>query len=173
MHKLFIASIVAIGLCGAPGLWAQQGSDSVRQAQQALKDKGYDPGPVDGVAGRKTHDALRQYQQKENLNENGQLGPETMDHLGVKSGDSGTEMREAGSNMKHSYAKGGKDIGYGAKNMGSDVKHGDVVQGGKDLGKGVGHGVAKMGEGTGEAAKNAGKSVKDKATGDKKDQHPQ
>ncbi|HEX4231631.1 MAG TPA: peptidoglycan-binding domain-containing protein [Bryobacteraceae bacterium] len=170
MRKFFITATVAVGLCGVPALFAQQGSDSVRQAQQALKDKGYDPGPVDGVAGPKTHDALRQYQHKENLNANGQLGSETMDHLGVRSGSSGTQMKEAGSNMKHSYAKGGKDIGHGAKNMGSDVKHGDVVQGGKDIGKGVGHGVAKMGEGTGEAAKNAGKSVKNKATGDKKHQ---
>jgi hypothetical protein len=141
----------------------------VRQAQQALKDKGYDPGPVDGVQGRKTRDALKQYQQKENLNEEGRLGPQTKDRLGVKPGGSGTEMKEAGSNMKNSYGKGGKDIGHGAKAMGSDVKHGDVVDGGKDIGKGVGHGVSKMAQGTGEAAKNAGKSVKDKATGDKKD----
>jgi Putative peptidoglycan binding domain len=170
MRKLFIIATVGIGLCGVPALFAQHGSDSVREAQQALKDKGYDPGPVDGVQGPKTREALRDYQQKENLNENGQLGPETMDHLGVKSGGSGTEMKEAGSNIKHSYAKGGKDIGHGAKDMGSDVKHGEVVRGAKDVGKGVGHGVAKMGEGTGEAAKNAGKSVKDKVTGDKSHQ---
>jgi hypothetical protein len=170
MRKLFTTATIAIGLCAVPAMFAQQGSDSVRHAQQALKDKGYDPGPVDGREGPKTREALRQYQQKENLNENGQLGPQTMDHLGVRQGGSGTEMREAGSNMKHSYAKGGKDIGHGAKEMGSEVKHGDVVQGGKDFGKGVGHGVAKMGQGSGEAAKNAGKSVKEKATGDKRQQ---
>jgi hypothetical protein len=172
MRKILITSAMAVGLCSIPALLAQEGSDSVRQEQQALKDKGYDPGPVDGIDGPKTRDALRQYQRKENLDEGGQLGPQTRDRLGVRSGESGTEMKTAGSTMKHSYANGGKDIGHGAKAMGSDLKHGDVVEGGKDLGKGVGHGVAKMGEGTGHAAKDAGKSVKDKVTGDKKD-HPE
>jgi peptidoglycan hydrolase-like protein with peptidoglycan-binding domain len=172
MRKFLITSTIAAGLCSVPALWAQQGSDSVRQAQQSLKDKGYDPGPVDGVEGPRTREAARQYQQKENVDEGGRLGPQTMNHLGVRSGDSGTEMKSAGSTMKHSYTNGGKDIGHGAKAMGSDLKHGQVVDGGKDLGKGVGHGVAKMGEGTGHAAKDAGKSVKDKVTGDKKD-HPQ
>lgn len=171
MRKLIIASTLCIGLCGATALWAQ--SDSVRQAQQALKDKGYDPGPVDGVNGPKTREATREYQKKENLTADGHLGPQTMDQLGVRNSGSGTEMKEAGNNIKHSYTHGGKDIGRGSKEMGSDVKHGDVVEGGKDFGKGVGHGVAKMGEGTGEAAKNAAKSVKDKVTGDKDKDHPQ
>lgn len=169
MRRLFVASTLVIGLCGASTVWAQD-ADSVRQSQQALKDKGYDPGPVDGVNGPKTRTALRQYQQKENLNEDGQLGPQTKDRLGVKPAGSGTEMKEAGSNMKHSYGNGGKDVGHGAKEMGSDVKNGHPVQAGKDLGKGVGHGVAKMGVGTGQATKNAAKGTKDAVTGEKKDQ---
>ena len=31
-----------------------RGSTNIKEAQQALKDKGYDPGPVDGVMGMKT-----------------------------------------------------------------------------------------------------------------------
>ena len=38
MHKLLVSSTLALGLCFAPMLLAQ-GSDTVRNAQQALKDK--------------------------------------------------------------------------------------------------------------------------------------
>src|ERR1700761_654898 len=111
MRKLLIASTLCIGLCGTTALWAQ--SDSVRQAQQALKDKGYDPGPVDGKNGPKTRQATRQYQQKENLDADGRLGPQTLDHLGVQHASSGTEMKEAGANVKNSYSGGGKQIARG------------------------------------------------------------
>jgi hypothetical protein len=36
------------------------GDESVRQLQQALKDKGFDPGPVDGVMGPRTQAAMDQ-----------------------------------------------------------------------------------------------------------------
>jgi len=39
----------------------------VMAMQQALKDKGFDPGSVDGVMGPKTSSALRAYQKSENL----------------------------------------------------------------------------------------------------------
>jgi hypothetical protein len=43
------------------------GADSIKAVQQALKDKGHDPGEVDGAMGPKTRAALRDYQQKEGL----------------------------------------------------------------------------------------------------------
>ena len=57
--------------------------ENVRAAQQALKDKGMDPGAVDGVMGPKTQAALRDYQKKEGLKETGRLDAETMSKLGV------------------------------------------------------------------------------------------
>lgn len=168
MRTLITGSALAVSLLMTPGLRAQ-GSDDVRAEQQALKDKGFDPGPVDGVDGPQTRAALRQFQQKQNLQEDGKVGPQTRDALGLKPGSAGTDMKESGTNLKKGYGEGGKDIGHGSKEMAHDVAHGHPVDGAKDIGKGVGHGVAKMGEGTGHAAKNAAKGVKNAVTGDNKD----
>jgi Skp family chaperone for outer membrane proteins len=52
-------------------------SADVRSAQQALQDKGFNPGPIDGVKGPRTTAAVRDFQQKENLTVTGQLDAET------------------------------------------------------------------------------------------------
>jgi hypothetical protein len=141
-----------------------QGSDTVRAEQQALKDKGFDPGPIDGVDGPRTRSALKDYQKQQNLTADGVAGPKTLASLGVNQG-AGGEMSDAGSTLKKSYTKGGKDIGHGGKELGTDVKDGHPVEAAKDLGKGVGHGAEKIGVGTGHAAKDAAKGVKDAVTG--------
>lgn len=41
--------------------------EGTRQVQRQLAKRGYDPGPVDGVAGPKTQRALRQFQQSQGL----------------------------------------------------------------------------------------------------------
>ena len=51
--------------------------------QQALKDKGYDPGPLDDVFGSQTKAALIKYQRDKNLPE-GNLNMETLKSLGVE-----------------------------------------------------------------------------------------
>jgi peptidoglycan hydrolase-like protein with peptidoglycan-binding domain len=166
MTKILAGSVLGVLLCVIPVL--SQTRDTVRDAQQALKDKGYDPGPIDGINGPLTRAAVRNYQQKENINANGRLGQKTLDSLGVKHGSASTEFSAAGENLKHSYANGAKDMGHGTKDAGSDLKHGKVVDGAKDLGKGVGHGVGKMAVGTGHAVKNAAKGSKTAVTGDSK-----
>ncbi|MFD1891827.1 peptidoglycan-binding protein [Ottowia beijingensis] len=55
---------------------------TVRQAQQRLLDKGYDPGTVDGISGPRTANALRQFQRDEGLMATGRLDSETMNALG-------------------------------------------------------------------------------------------
>jgi peptidoglycan hydrolase-like protein with peptidoglycan-binding domain len=52
--------------------------------QQALKDKGFDPGPMDGVIGPKTTAALKDYQKSENLAMTGKMDRDTAVKLGVK-----------------------------------------------------------------------------------------
>ena len=52
-------------------------SADVRAAQQALEDKGFHPGPIDGIQGPRTTAAVRDFQQKENLTVTGQLDAET------------------------------------------------------------------------------------------------
>jgi N-acetyl-anhydromuramyl-L-alanine amidase AmpD len=55
----------------------------VREAQQALKDKGYDPGHVDGVIDSQTRAAISAFQGHEGLAVTGTLDVETADQLGV------------------------------------------------------------------------------------------
>jgi peptidoglycan hydrolase-like protein with peptidoglycan-binding domain len=61
---------------------AQSGDrEQVKAVQQALKDKGHDPGEVDGAMGPKTEAALRDFQKKEGLKATGTADAETMAKL--------------------------------------------------------------------------------------------
>ena len=62
------------------------GKASVKRVQEALKTQGHDPGPIDGVMGPQTQEALRAYQRSQNLTETGRLDPETSEKLGVAGG---------------------------------------------------------------------------------------
>jgi uncharacterized protein (TIGR02594 family) len=53
------------------------GTRSVREIQQALKDKGFDPGEIDGVWGRNTIAAVKEFQAKEGLRVDGIVGRNT------------------------------------------------------------------------------------------------
>jgi len=55
----------------------------VRQAQRALRDLGYSPGPIDGIVGPQTHAALAKYQDAEKLSVTGGLDLETMARLDI------------------------------------------------------------------------------------------
>jgi peptidoglycan hydrolase-like protein with peptidoglycan-binding domain len=162
MGKVLASIVLGISLCAISAL-AQNG-DTVRSAQQVLKDKGLYSGSVDGIYGPLTRKAVRSYQQQQNLTADGRLGPQTLSSLGVQESTPGTSFGKAGSQVKNSYAAGGKDVGRGGKEFGSEIKHGNVVEAGKELGKGVGTGAAKIGEGTGHAAKSAATGVKNAVT---------
>ena len=56
----------------------------VRAAQEALSDKGYDPGPADGLMGPRTRGAARAFQRDQGLAVTGQLDDRTLVALGVK-----------------------------------------------------------------------------------------
>ena len=59
---------------------AQEAVD-VRGAQQALRGKGFDPGPVDGKIGPRAKAAIRDFQSKEGISATGQLDNETRTRL--------------------------------------------------------------------------------------------
>jgi hypothetical protein len=58
-------------------------SGLVRSVQQALNDKGYNAGPMDGQWGPATEDAVRKFQRASGLPETGQLERPTLNALGV------------------------------------------------------------------------------------------
>jgi peptidoglycan hydrolase-like protein with peptidoglycan-binding domain len=55
----------------------------VREAQRALRDLGYDPGPIDGTFGSQTRTALEKYQLAERLPVTGELDAPTIERLDV------------------------------------------------------------------------------------------
>jgi peptidoglycan hydrolase-like protein with peptidoglycan-binding domain len=74
-----------------------QSSAAVREAQQALQQKGFDVGPIDGVMGPKTSAALREFQQAQGLKSSGRLDQQTLSALNVQADirSSGASARDA------------------------------------------------------------------------------
>ena len=70
----------------------------VRGAQQALRDKGFDPGPVDGRMGPRTTAAVREFQSKENIIASGQLDAETRGRLMTSRTDSSAPAASPATN---------------------------------------------------------------------------
>jgi peptidoglycan hydrolase-like protein with peptidoglycan-binding domain len=66
------------------------GDEQVKAAQQALKDKGHDPGTVDGKMGPKTQAALRDFQKAQGIEASGRLDTKTTQALGMDGKMSGT-----------------------------------------------------------------------------------
>ena len=53
------------------------GKPSVKQIQKALKNAGFNPGPVDGRCGTQTRLAVKEFQKVNNLNTDGKVGKQT------------------------------------------------------------------------------------------------
>jgi peptidoglycan hydrolase-like protein with peptidoglycan-binding domain len=114
--------------------------DDIKKVQETLRDKGFDPGPIDGVMGSQTRQAISQYQKSENLPVTGHLDGETAGKLGVEPETVGGDFKSAG-----------KDVGRGGEGVGHEMKQGKPIAAGKDLGEGVGKGGKKVGEGVKKA----------------------
>ena len=73
---------------GDYGIWTEilcaskQSDAKVREVQTFLSGKGYNPGPIDGILGIQTQNALLQYQRDNSLPE-GNMNLETLRHMGV------------------------------------------------------------------------------------------
>ncbi|MDC0948381.1 peptidoglycan-binding domain-containing protein [Gammaproteobacteria bacterium] len=55
--------------------------DGVREIQQRLADRGYSPGPIDGLFGPQTREAMRAFQQSESLAADGQFNDVSLQRL--------------------------------------------------------------------------------------------
>jgi hypothetical protein len=128
-----------LGLIPLPRAFAAPNHD-VKKVQETLRDKGFNPGPIDGVMGSQTRAAIRQYQTAENLPVTGHLDGETAGKLGVEHESEGQDFKSAG-----------KDVGRGGEGLGHEMKEGKPFAAGKDMGEGVGKGGKKFGEGVKKA----------------------
>jgi peptidoglycan hydrolase-like protein with peptidoglycan-binding domain len=61
------------------------GQQDVRQGQEALKNQGQDPGPIDGIMGPRTRQALRAFQSKNGLKQTGTLDTANREKLNIES----------------------------------------------------------------------------------------
>lgn len=74
---VFLAAVLAF----AGVAIAQDSSYSAREIQQAFVNRGYDPGVVDGVWGRRSTNALKAFQKAEGLPQSGALDKPTAEKL--------------------------------------------------------------------------------------------
>lgn len=58
-----------------------KGAELVRMVQLTLRDSGIDPGPIDGILGPKTHEAIKKFQIKNDLEPTGEIDKPTKDLL--------------------------------------------------------------------------------------------
>ena len=161
---------------------AWRAGDDVRQAQQTLRDEGYDPGPIDGIPGPRTRSALRKYQKHEKLRATGQLDPETarkveetrlMKFRGMDANKDGAITRQEYRGNDQSFANhdwnadgvlSGEEVTPGAhkpdrraegKSVGGEFK-----EAGKEMGRGSQEAAHEMKKGKPVAAgKEFGKGV--------------
>jgi len=54
---------------------------TMKQIQTALKNAGFDPGPIDGKKGKKTREAIKAFQKQNNLTVDGKVGKDTWELL--------------------------------------------------------------------------------------------
>lgn len=72
------AAIGQLNMAGVPDL----DRDNVRQVQDALEAKGFDPGPIDGIAGPRTKAAIRKFQDRFGMKASGEIDNQTLFALG-------------------------------------------------------------------------------------------
>ncbi|MCP4396615.1 MAG: peptidoglycan-binding protein [bacterium] len=84
-HLKPIASVVVVlGLMLLPEFVLAKGNSHILEVQERLKEEGHDPGPIDGILGGKTKTALRQYQEKYELEITGTPDEATLKSLGIE-----------------------------------------------------------------------------------------
>lgn len=95
-------------------------TDDVKDFQAALKAKGFDPGPVDGVFGDRTKAACADFQRAQGWSGDGAdglPGPQTIEHLGLRLAG-GTTPPPAPGEPAHDYRR----VTYGGKRVNARTK---------------------------------------------------
>jgi hypothetical protein len=79
MRRWLVPLLVAAAL---PGSAAAYTNPQIPGLQVALRARGYDPGPIDGVVGPRTAHAVRAFQRRAGIHADGLAGPRTRARLG-------------------------------------------------------------------------------------------
>jgi peptidoglycan hydrolase-like protein with peptidoglycan-binding domain len=87
----------------------------IMQLQQALQERGVEPGSIDGIMGPQTRQALAQFQRENNLQPTGALNERTAEKLGLEfsrtghSSQSGEAMGQDKQNESNMSSREGSD----------------------------------------------------------------
>jgi peptidoglycan hydrolase-like protein with peptidoglycan-binding domain len=117
----FAVSILFFTLALQVGISSVFADDMVRKAQESLVEKGFDPGPVDGVWGAKTKRGVMQFQESEGLLASGELDEQTKNRLFASMGES------APAAAMHTSAPSSSGAYVG--DTGADVPDSEIVWG--------------------------------------------
>ena len=85
---LLLAASCSFGVTGLSKMGSR--SEEVRSIQQALTNRGYDTGGIDGIFGTKTKNAVTAFQRANGLTVDGIVGAQTLRALGITGGNSGS-----------------------------------------------------------------------------------
>ena len=83
---MLLAALSCMPRALAVSYWGSRGEE-VRSIQQKLLQWGYYSGPVDGVFGQETYDAVVRFQKKNNLTADGVAGSDTLAAMGISQGN--------------------------------------------------------------------------------------
>jgi peptidoglycan hydrolase-like protein with peptidoglycan-binding domain len=72
-----------------------------RMLQQALNSGGFDAGPIDGIMGQKTKEALKKYQSQKGLNASGKVDRQTLAALLSERGKQTASRKRHGMPSQH------------------------------------------------------------------------
>ena len=86
MTKFTLLTAIALSLTGILSNVGQVlgFETTVFLVQEKLRQKGIDPGPLDGIAGRLTSEAIRKFQESEKVPVTGNLDQDVLEKLGLK-----------------------------------------------------------------------------------------
>src|SRR5688572_24089456 len=104
MKTLLLLTALAVGITPIVTPVLAQDRGAIENVQKALKEKGHDPGTIDGVMGPRTTAALRAYQKEQGLKVTGSLDTATRSKLGLgaKTGDQAAAQPTAQQGAKPS-----------------------------------------------------------------------
>jgi peptidoglycan hydrolase-like protein with peptidoglycan-binding domain len=141
----------ASGQSSARGM-SGQSSENIKQVQEALKSKGHDPGPADGVMGPKTQQALRAFQKDSGMQATGRLDDKTASALGVDAAGSGKGSSSSGASSSTDKSSSGS----GASSSGRSSSTDKSSSGDSSTGGASGSGSSKSGS-SGSSGGSSGK----------------
>jgi len=81
LTRKVLAGAIVVLLAGPA--WAMA-NEKIVKVQEALKEKGDNPGPADGIMGKQTRAAVKKFQKANGLKATGTVDDQTAEKLGVQ-----------------------------------------------------------------------------------------